>query len=83
MTGGNALTPTVIRSLTFHCIQGPQGARRNTSGRTVAAVWQRCARRGTVHSERRTLRVERYTVRGAQAMRMCSALDFLRTSCSK
>ncbi len=50
MTGGNALTPTVIQSRTFHSIHGPQGARRNTRGCTAAAVRaSRNGSRGAVH----------------------------------
>ena len=53
MTGGNALTPTVIRSRTFHGIHGPQDARRNTPGRTAAAVRaSRNGSRGAVHVAR-------------------------------
>jgi len=50
---GGGVTPTVIRSQTFHGIHGPQGARRNTRGRTAAAV--RASRndsRGAVHVAR-------------------------------
>jgi hypothetical protein len=74
---GGGVTPTVIRSRTFHCIHWPQGARQNTRGRTAAAV--RASRndsRGEVHAAREAIHC-------AQAMLMCSALDFSRASCSK
>ena len=38
VTGGNALSPTLIRSLTFHRMHRPQAARRHTRGHTAAAV---------------------------------------------
>ena len=69
MTGGNALTPTLIRSRTFHRIRGPQSTRRHTRGRTAATVraerftrgCARCARSGAL------LRVERNARSGAKS----------------
>jgi hypothetical protein len=50
---GGGVTPTIIRSLTFHGIHWPQGARRNTRGRTAAAVRaSRNGSRGAVHVAR-------------------------------
>ena len=69
MTGGNAPTPTLIRSRTFHRIRGPQSTRRHTRERTAATVraerftpgCARCARSGAL------LRVERNARSGAKS----------------
>ena len=63
---GGGVTPTVIRSRTFHGIHGPQGEPRNSTAAAVRA--SRNGSRGAVH-------VARGAIHGAQAMRMCSALD--------
>ena len=71
---GGGVTPTVIRSRTFHCIHGPQGAPHNTRGRTAAAVRaSRNGSRGAVHVARGAITSDAHVQRAR----------FSRSSCRK